>query len=75
MEINTFADLDLSKEVTRALEKLDSPPPTSVQKQAIPVMMDGFNLIAKAPTGTGKTSHTAFRFSSTCTWIRRLYRI
>jgi len=55
MEINTFEDLELSKEITHALEKLELSTPTSVQKQAIPVMMDGFNLIAKAPTGTGKT--------------------
>ncbi len=55
MEINTFEDLELSKEISRALEKLELTTPTSVQKQAIPVMMDGFNLIAKAPTGTGKT--------------------
>jgi len=55
MEINTFSDLSLSKEITRALEKLNLDTPTSVQKQAIPFMMDGYNLIAKAPTGTGKT--------------------
>jgi len=55
MEINTFADLTLSKEITKALEKLELHTPTSVQKLAIPVMMDGFNIIAKAPTGTGKT--------------------
>ena len=55
MEMNTFSDLALSKEITKALQKLELHTPTSVQKQAIPVMMDGYNLIAKAPTGTGKT--------------------
>ncbi len=55
MEINTFSDLVLSKELTKALEKLELDTPTSVQKLAIPVMMDGYNIIAKAPTGTGKT--------------------
>jgi len=55
MEMNTFADLDLSKDVLRAVEKLELKNPTSIQKQAIPVMMDGYSLVAKAPTGTGKT--------------------
>ncbi|MBN1891806.1 MAG: DEAD/DEAH box helicase, partial [Clostridiales bacterium] len=29
--------------------------PTSVQQKALPPMMEGYNVIARAPTGTGKT--------------------
>ncbi len=55
MENHTFETLDLSSEIRRAIDKLQLTTPTSVQKEAIPVMMDGYNLIAQAPTGTGKT--------------------
>lgn len=55
METHSFTDMKLSDELTKALLKLNLHTPTSVQKQAIPIMMDGHNLIAKAPTGTGKT--------------------
>ncbi|MBO4927344.1 MAG: DEAD/DEAH box helicase [Clostridiales bacterium] len=47
--------MDLSDEIMRALEKMGMTTPTSVQKQAIPLMMDNRCVIAKAPTGTGKT--------------------
>ena len=50
-----FADMDLSKDVMAALDKLKLTRPTTVQQLAIPILMAGRNLIAKAPTGTGKT--------------------
>jgi len=55
MNQSTFRDLNLTEEVLKACEKLELTVPTSVQRQAIPPMMEGYNLIAKAPTGTGKT--------------------
>jgi len=51
----TFKDLDLSPEVYRAVKKLGMKRPTTVQQQAIPYLMDNMSVIAKAPTGTGKT--------------------
>jgi len=51
----TFKDLDLSPEVMAALKKLGVKRPTTVQQKAIPLLMDNMSLIAKAPTGTGKT--------------------
>ena len=51
----TFKDLDLSPEVYDALKKMGVKRPTTVQQKAIPLLMDNMNLIAKAPTGTGKT--------------------
>ena len=54
-EIQFFSDLDISPEVMKALESMGLSRPTTVQQQAIPLLMDGGNLIAKAPTGTGKT--------------------
>ncbi len=54
-EIKTFQDLDLSPEVMNALKKMGCKRPTTVQREAIPLMMDNMSIIAKAPTGTGKT--------------------
>ena len=51
----TFADLGLSKEMLRALEKKGYGYPTTIQAQAIPEFMQWKDVIAKAPTGTGKT--------------------
>lgn len=55
MEYSSFDQMDLSPEVMRALKKMHMTTPTSVQKQAIPLLMDNRCVIAKAPTGTGKT--------------------
>ena len=51
----TFEDLDLSPEIMRSLNKMGVKRPTTVQQKAIPILMDNMSLIAKAPTGTGKT--------------------
>ena len=51
----SFKDFDLSPEVKDALKKMGVKRPTTVQQKAIPLLMDDMSLIAKAPTGTGKT--------------------
>ena len=51
----TFADLDLSPEVMDSLKKMGVKRPTTIQQKAIPLLMDNISVIAKAPTGTGKT--------------------
>ena len=51
----TFNDMDLSPEIMGALKKMGVKRPTTVQQKAIPLLMDNMSLIAKAPTGTGKT--------------------
>lgn len=51
----SFKDLGLSKLLLQAIDKLGFEEPTPVQAQAIPIVLDGKNLIAQAPTGTGKT--------------------
>ena len=56
MENNiTFADLGLSQAMLKALEKKGYGWPTTIQQQAIPHFMHWKDVIAKAPTGTGKT--------------------
>ena len=57
MESNviTFQDLGLSDAMLKALEKKGYGYPTTIQSEAIPHFMQWRDVIAKAPTGTGKT--------------------
>ncbi len=55
MEEITFKDLGLSEQMLKALEKKGYGYPTTIQQQAIPEFMQWKDVIAKAPTGTGKT--------------------
>ncbi len=51
----TFQDLGLSNALLKALEKKGYGYPTTIQQQAIPEFLQWRDVIAKAPTGTGKT--------------------
>ena len=51
----TFQDLGLSQQMLKALEKKGYGYPTTIQQEAIPPFMQWRDVIAKAPTGTGKT--------------------
>ena len=51
----TFAQLGLSEAMLKALERKGYGYPTTIQQQAIPSFMQWKDVIAKAPTGTGKT--------------------
>ena len=55
MENITFQDLGLSEAMLKALEKKGYGYPTTIQAEAIPHFMQWKDVIAKAPTGTGKT--------------------
>lgn len=52
----TFAALGLIDPLLRALDSLDYRTPTPVQKEAIPAVLKGRDLLAAAQTGTGKTA-------------------
>ena len=51
----TFEELNVQPETLKALKKMGFTTPTPIQSRAIAPIMDGRDLIAKAPTGTGKT--------------------
>ena len=51
-----FRDLGLQPFLTDRCESLGYIEPTPIQKQAIPLVLDGKNVIATAETGTGKTA-------------------
>ena len=52
----SFADLGLMPELLQALEAVGYTTPTPIQRDAIPVVLAGRDLLAAAQTGTGKTA-------------------
>lgn len=55
MERLGFNQMNLSEEMMRTIRKKGLVTPTPVQSDTIPPMLEGKDIIAKAPTGTGKT--------------------
>jgi ATP-dependent RNA helicase RhlE len=52
----TFKELNLAPELLRAVEEQGYEVPTAIQQQAIPLAMEGRDVLGRAPTGTGKTA-------------------
>jgi ATP-dependent RNA helicase RhlE len=51
-----FSELGLAEPILRALETKGYADPTPIQRQAIPALMEGRDLLGIAQTGTGKTA-------------------
>lgn len=51
-----FYDLDLSDQVLDALDDMNFTECTPIQEHAIPVILEGRDMIGVAQTGTGKTA-------------------
>lgn len=56
MENISFKELELRKEIIRAIDDLGFEEPTPIQKSAIPHMLKREDIIGQAQTGTGKTA-------------------
>jgi ATP-dependent RNA helicase RhlE len=52
----SFADLNLRPELLRAIEEQGYTEPTPIQVQAIPLVLQGHDVLGGAQTGTGKTA-------------------
>lgn len=52
----TFSQLGLNEQILKGVDALGFTTPTPVQEQAIPLVLDGRDIIACAQTGTGKTA-------------------
>ena len=52
----TFAELGLPPELVRAVTEKGYTTPTPIQAQAIPVLLEGRDVVGSAQTGTGKTA-------------------
>lgn len=51
-----FSEMNLSPEILRAVEEIGFTEATDIQASAIPVLLDGKDLIGRSNTGTGKTA-------------------
>ena len=54
--IKNFAELELDENLLVAIEEMGYTRPTQIQAEAIPQALDGRDILASAPTGTGKTA-------------------
>ena len=55
MEQNRFSSLPIQEPILQAVQEMGFQKMTEIQSKAIPPMLEGRDVIAKAPTGTGKT--------------------
>ena len=60
-----FEDLNLLRNIQQALEDEGYEAPTPIQQQAIPVILEGNDLVGCAQTGTGKTAAFAIPILNT----------
>ncbi|CAI0402444.1 unnamed protein product [Linum tenue] len=58
--VNTFAEIDLGEAVNANIRKCKYVRPTPVQRNAIPILLAGRDLMACAQTGSGKTAAFCF---------------
>lgn len=63
-----FSSYALSGEIIEALNGLGYKEPTGIQCEVIPAMLAGKNVVAKAPTGSGKTAAFAIPICEGICW-------
>lgn len=56
MEEIKFSELKLKDTILKAIEDLGYTTPSQIQAEAIPLAIDGYDIIGQAQTGTGKTA-------------------
>ena len=56
METNQFKELDIKPEILKAITYMGFEEMTPIQAQAIPVELEGYDVVGQAQTGTGKTA-------------------
>ena len=54
--LTSFLELGLSKQIVATLTEQGYEKPTPIQEKAIPLVLEGRDLIGLAQTGTGKTA-------------------
>jgi len=54
--MKNFQELDLNESLYKSLAKMNYSVPTDIQAQAIPVALQGHDILGSAQTGTGKTA-------------------
>ena len=56
LETKKFGNLEVSKKIFNAISDMGFEEPSPIQDQAIPFLMEGYDVIGQAQTGTGKTA-------------------
>ena len=56
MQTNNFGELKLDKRIVAAVKEMGFEEPSPIQQQAIPLLLEGKDIIGQAQTGTGKTA-------------------
>jgi ATP-dependent RNA helicase DeaD len=56
METKLFSELGLSEELLRAIDKLGFEKASPIQTAAIPVLLEGRDVVGQSQTGSGKTA-------------------
>lgn len=54
--IETFEEFGFNKDILKGVKEAGFRMPSPIQQQAIPIVMDGKDVVAQAQTGTGKTA-------------------
>ncbi|NDE82126.1 MAG: DEAD/DEAH box helicase [Chlamydiia bacterium] len=54
--MSTFTEFNLDQNINKVLEEIGYTNPTPIQTQAIPIVLQGRDVLASAQTGTGKTA-------------------
>ncbi|KAL6984431.1 DEAD-box ATP-dependent RNA helicase 37 [Sarracenia purpurea var. burkii] len=58
--VNTFTEIDLGEELNQNIRRCKYVKPTHVQRHTIPISLSGWDLMACAKTGSGKTAAFCF---------------
>ena len=56
IEFVNFGELKVSRKIAQALAEMGFEEPTPIQAQAVPLLLEGKDIIGQAQTGTGKTA-------------------
>ena len=56
MTLHSFLELGLDPQILTAIQQKNYQTATPIQAQAIPLVLKGRDLLAQAPTGSGKTA-------------------
>ena len=54
----SFSEFELDRRLEKGILSLGYQKPTRIQQATIPQALDGLDILASAPTGTGKTAAT-----------------
>lgn len=51
-----FSELNIGNDILRAIDDLGYERPSPIQEESIPHLLEGYDLIGKSKTGSGKTA-------------------